>query len=90
MNEIINGTIHVDLHNCVSISYSSTRGNKYKLTKYHAKLTIRKYFFAFNNYRTANVWNFLHNDIVGCKTAHVCIVKLKSLEFTRFLKGQNV
>ena len=44
MYKIINGTIHVDLHNCVSISYSTTRGNKYKLTKYHAKLDIRKYF----------------------------------------------
>ena len=87
MYKIINGTIHVDLHNCVSISYSTTRGNKYKLTKYHAKLDIRKYFIAF---RTVNVWNFLHNDIVGSKTAYGFIVKLKSLEFTRFLKGQNV
>ena len=32
MYKIINGTIHVDLHNCVSISYSTTRGNNYKLT----------------------------------------------------------
>ena len=62
--KIINGTIHVDLHNCISISYSTTRGKKHKLTKYHAKLDIQKYFFAF---RTVNVWNFLHNDIVGCK-----------------------
>ena len=52
MYKIINGTIHVDLHNCVSISYSTTRGNKYKLPKYHAKLDIRKIFFAF---RTVNV-----------------------------------
>ena len=44
MYKIINNTIHVDLHNCVSISYSITRGNKYKLNKYHAKLDIRKYF----------------------------------------------
>ena len=60
MYKIINSTIHVDLHNRVSISYSITRGNKYKLNKYHAKLDIRKYFFAF---RTVNIWNFLHNDI---------------------------
>ena len=66
MYKIINSTIHVDLHNCVSVSYSITRGNKYKLNKYHAKLDIRKYFFAF---RTVNIWNFLHNDIVSCKTA---------------------
>ena len=46
MYKIINGTIHVDLPSCVSISYSTTRGNKYKLTKYHAKLDIRKYFFC--------------------------------------------
>ena len=59
----------------------------YKLTKYYAKLDIRKYFFAF---RTVNVRNFLHNDIVGCKTAHGFIVKLKTLELTRFLKGQDV
>ena len=38
MHKIINGTIHVDLYNCVSISHFTTRGNKYKLTKYHAKL----------------------------------------------------
>ena len=44
MYKIINSTIHVDLHNCVSISYSITRGNKYKLNKYHAKLDIQKYF----------------------------------------------
>ena len=87
MYKIMNSTIHVGLHNCVSISYSTTRGNKYKLTKYHAKLDIRKYFLAF---RIVNVWIFLHNDIVDCKTAHGFIVKLKSLELTRFLKVQKV
>ena len=46
MYKIINSNIHVDLHNCVFISYSITRGNKYKLNKYHAKLDIRKYFFC--------------------------------------------
>ena len=46
MHKFINCTIHVDLHNCVSISYSTTRGNKYKLTKYYAKLDIRKYFLS--------------------------------------------
>ena len=44
MYKTINGTIHVNLHNCVSISYFTTRGNKYKLTKYHAQFDIRKYF----------------------------------------------
>ena len=87
MYKIINSTIHVDLHNCVSISYSITRGNKYKLNKHHAKLDIRKYCFAF---RTVNIWNFLHNDIVSCKTARGFIVKLKLLDITRFLKEQNV
>ena len=43
MYKIINGTIHIDLHNCVSISYSTTRGNKYKSTKYHAKIDMRKF-----------------------------------------------
>ena len=82
MYKIINSTIHVDLHNCVSVSYSITRSNKYKLNKYHAKLDVRKYFFAF---RTVNIWNFLHNDIVSRKTAHGFIVKLKLLDITRFL-----
>ena len=85
--KIINSTIHVDLYNCVSTSYSITRGNKYKLNKYHAKLDIRKYCFAF---RTVNIWNFVHNDIVSCKTAHGFIVKLKLLDITSFLKGQDV
>ena len=85
MYKIIYGTIHVDLHNCVSISYSTTSGNKYKLAKYHAKLDIRKYFFTF---RTVNVWNFLHNDIVGCKTAHGFIVKLKHLNLHASLRGK--
>ena len=44
MYKIINGTIHVDLHNYISISYSATRGNTYKLTIYHDKLDIRKHF----------------------------------------------
>ena len=87
MYKIINGTIHVELHKSVSIFYSTTKSNKYKLTKYHAKLDIRKYFFAF---KTVNVLNFLLNDIVSCKTAHGFIVKLKSFEFTRFLKGRDV
>ena len=65
MQKIINGAIHVNLHNCVSISYSTTKGNKYKLIKYHAKLDIRKYIFAF---RTVDVWSFLHNETVDCKT----------------------
>ena len=43
MYKIINGAFHVDLHNCVSISCSTTRGNKYKLNKYHTKFDIRKY-----------------------------------------------
>ena len=64
--------------------YLTTRGNKYKLTKYHATLNIRKYFFAF---RTVNVKNFLHNDIVGCKTAHGFIVKMKSLNLHASLRG---
>ena len=53
--------IHVDLHNRVGISYSTTRGKKYLLTKHHAKFDIPKCFFAFS---TVNVWNFLYNDIV--------------------------
>ena len=85
MHKIINGAIHVDLHNFVALSHSITRGNNYKLTKFRAKLDIRKYYFAF---RTGNVWNFLHNDIVSCKTAYGFSVKLKSLELKRFLKGQ--
>ena len=87
MYKIINGTIHVDLHNCVSISYSTTRGNKCKLTNYRANFDIRKYFFAL---RTVNIWNFLHNDIFGCKTAHGFIVKLKSFELTCFLQEQGI
>ena len=43
MHKIINGNIHVDLHKCVSILYSTTMGS-YKLTKYQAKLDIQKYF----------------------------------------------
>ena len=46
MHKIINCAIHVALHNCVSISFSTKRSNKYKLTKYHAKLDIRKYYIA--------------------------------------------
>ena len=76
--------IHVDLHNRFCISYSTTRGKMYLLTKYHAKFDIPKYFFAFS---TVNVWNFLYNDIVGCKTAYGFIVKLKSLDLTCFLEG---
>ena len=87
MYKIINSTIHVNLHNYVSISYSITRGNKYKFNKYHAKLDIRKYFFAF---RTVNIRKFLHNDIVSSKAIHGFIVKLKLLDITRFLKGQDV
>ena len=64
MHKFRNGTIHVDFHNRVVISYSTTRDNKHKLTKYNAILDIRKYFFAFRN---VNIWSFLHNDIVGCK-----------------------
>ena len=89
MYNIRNGTL-VDLHNCVSIFYSTIRGrpNKYKLTKYHAKLDIQNFFLPLELH--ANVWNFLHNDIVGCKTAHGFNVKLKTLEVTHFLKGQHV
>ena len=86
MHKIINGAIPVDLHNCVSVSHSTTRGSKYKSTKYHAKLDIRKYFV----FITVNVWKFLHDNIVGCKTAHGFIMKLKSLKLARFLKGQDV
>ena len=53
------------------------------------------------SFKTVNVWNFLHNDIVDCETAHgfsvklkslelFFSVKLKSLELTRFFKGQVV
>ena len=86
MRKLINCAIHVDLHNCVSIYYSTISGNKYKLTKYHAKHNIQKCFFVF---RIFNVWNFLHNDTVGCKTAHSFIVTLKLLELSGFLKGQD-
>ena len=81
MHKIIYGAIYVDLHSSVALS----RGNNYKLTKYYAKLDIQKYYFAF---RTGNVWNFLPNDIVSCKTAYGFSVKFISLELKRFLKGQ--
>ena len=29
-----------NLHNCFSISNSTTRGNKYKLTKYNREITL--------------------------------------------------
>ena len=74
------------MHGLVIVS-RDTISNKYKLNIYHAKLDMQKYFFAF---RTVNIWNFLHNDIVSCKTAHCFIVKLKLLDITRFLKGQDV
>ena len=50
MHKIINCAIRANLHNCVSklsIYYSTTRVDKHKLTKYHAKFDIRKYCFAF-------------------------------------------
>ena len=45
MNDQRNGMIN-DLHNYVSISYSTTMVNKYKLTKYHTKLDFGKKIFA--------------------------------------------
>ena len=49
-------------------------------------LIYENIFFAF---KTVNIGNFLHNDIVSCKTAHDFIVKLKLLDITRYLKGQD-
>ena len=85
MYRSINGTIHLDLHNCVSISYSTTRGNKYKLTKYHAKIDIRKYFLPLELLMFETFYIITWS---AEKTAHGFIVKLKSLELT-LLKEQD-
>ena len=45
---------------------------------------------AYDVHRSLIFGTFLQNNIVGCKTDHGFIVKLKSFEFTRFLKGQDV
>ena len=53
--KILNGSICINLDNCICLSLGehSTRGNKLKLQKFFAKLDIRKYFFAI---RTVNLW----------------------------------
>jgi len=42
-------------------TFSTTRGNKYKLQKYSCHYNIRKYSFSS---RLVNMWNSLPNDMV--------------------------
>jgi hypothetical protein len=83
--KILNGCTYVNLKNCISVStIHSTRGNKLKLYKYHAKLDVRKYFFAV---RTINVWNSLPDSIINCTNVNIFVNKLKSFNFLDLLKG---
>ena len=83
--KILNGAICVKLDNCLSLSnVRSTRGNVFKLNKYHVKLNIRKFFFGS---RIINVWNYLPNEVVQCKTTNNFTRKLKYVNLLCFLKG---
>ena len=55
--KILNGKLCINLDNCIFLSLGehSTRGNRFKLQKFFAKLDIRKYFL-------------LYEDIFCCKT----------------------
>jgi len=46
-------------------TFSTTRGNKYKLQKSSCHYNIRKYSFSF---RVVNMWNSLPNDVVEADT----------------------
>ena len=50
----------VNVESSLSLSNTCTRGNLYKLTKYFARLDVRKFFFIF---RIFDIWYSLPNDI---------------------------
>ena len=86
MYKILNGYVCIELNDCVCISDSvNTRGNNCKLSKFGARVDVRKYFFA---YRCINVWNYIPAYIVNCKSLNNFMKKLSSVDFSIFLKGR--
>jgi len=54
-------------------TFSTTRGNKYKLQKSTCHYNIRKYLFSS---RVVNMWNSLPNDVVEADTINICKIDL--------------
>ena len=86
MYKILNGYVCLKLNDCVCISHSvNTRGNNCKLSKFGARLDVRKYFFA---YRCVDVWNCIPAYIVNCKSLNNFMKNLSRIDFFIFLKGR--
>ena len=76
MYKIMHNTVAVKLENCIIPADSHiTRGNVLKLKKIRCNLNVRKFFFVF---RTIDLWNKLHNDVVLARNVNIFITKLKS------------
>ena len=88
MYKILNGYVYLELNDRACISHSvNTKGNYCKLSKFGARLDMRKYFFA---YRCIDVWNCLLAYIVNCKSLNNFMKNLSSIDFSSFLKGERV
>ena len=84
--KILHNHVSVNLNNCISLSQTNyTRGNKFKLDKFRAKLDVRKCFYAF---RIINIWNSLNNHVVACSTINSFVKHLKNVNMDTYLKGR--
>ena len=85
--KILHGNMFVNTHNRLTLTHNvhETRGNVFKLFKYHAKIEIRlNHFF----HRCVNIWNNLPNDIVCAPNLALFKKRLTKYVFT--LRGQAV
>ena len=85
--KIIHGLVDLNFYEFFELKASTTRGNNLALFKTRASKDIRKYFFCC---RVVDIWNSLPNDIVEAKGLHDFRFKIKTHNFSRFLKGRGL
>ena len=67
------------MNNCIPLSQTNcTRGNKYKLDKFRAKLDLKKNFYLF---RIVVVWNSLNNWFITCAIINSFVKKFKECKY---------
>ena len=85
MHEILNGSMRINLDNCIPLSLGehSTRGNWLKLQKFLPSWILENIFCAV---RTVNLWNALPDGFVESIAIYNFVNKLKCAELVNFLK----
>ena len=85
MFKMIKGLIEVDTSDFFTMNTNATRGHAYKINIQYSRINYRKFFFV---NRTANIWNYLPEEIVESSSVLTFKQNLKSYDLRRYCRGR--